>query len=297
LPNDQNILKNLVQNMKRRGSDPLRPLLDAYLLERDASETRYELDYHDLRERLRPGGRISPSDLCGCERAAVFKFIGVKGKRRISPDLQLIFDDGNWRHLKWQTTFHDMEAVLGRERFRVISTEAKVQFSDLYISGSLDNVLWLKPHPSNPGRKWVVDIKGINKAGFEFILRNDEPIEKHVKQLVTYEKAAEVPRGLLWYECKDNQSTKAFIVNADDSAWHEVEGWATSVVSFLERRRLPPMDPDCVQGNITYERCPYASQCYGSGLDKVELGRKVYRRFPGVDEAWEEGNRVASGDS
>jgi len=284
MPDDAAILKNLVRRMKARGSDPLRPLLDAYLIERGRANVRHTVAQFDMTPRPRRGGRFSPSDLCGCERAAAFKFVGVPGRRRVDPDQELVFDDGNWRHVKWQATFHDMEAVLGSERFRVISTERNVRVDEYCIAGSLDNVLWLQPS-ARPGKKWVVDIKGINDAGFNYVLREDAPIPHHVKQLVSYERAVGIPRGLLWYEDKNNQHTKAFIVRYDDDAWHEVTGWCTSVLSYLERGILPPMDEGCTHGTFLFEKCAYAALCYG-GQSVEQLRRLAYDSFDGVQTVW-----------
>lgn len=282
------ILSRLIKNMRDEEADPLRPLLDAYLIERNHAPERHVADTYDMAPYERPPGRFSPSDLGGCERAAAFRFLGVEARRRLDPDLELIFDDGNWRHLKWQAIFHDMEKVLGRSRFRVIHTEARVIFEDLYLDGSLDNVLYMKPVPDQPGNRWVLDIKGIRDAGFQQIVKRDEPIAKHVKQVVAYGRSIEVPRSLLWYENKDNQQTKAFVILDDEDTWREVEGWCTSVTSFMEQERVPPMDPDCNRGTIAYERCPYASHCYGS-MSETRLTELAYDRFESVDALWEAG--------
>lgn len=280
---DSAILAKLVRNMHRRGSDPLRPMLDAYLMERDASPVRYSGEV-DMAPRPRPPGCISPSSLCGCERQAAFKFIGVKGRRKLDPDQQLIFDDGDWRHHRWQFTFRDMEAVLGPERFKVISIEERVKYASLYIEGSLDALLRIE------GQRLLVDIKGINDAGFHYVLSRDEPIEAHVRQLVGYLRARRVAKGFLWYDNKNNQLTKAFMVNYDDGAWAQIEGWSESVVSYLRRRRLPPKHPECNRGTLFYGKCPYAMLCFGNRTD-AQVQREAFAEFPGVEEAWQERQR------
>lgn len=289
MPEDRKILATLVRNMKRRGSDPLRPLVDAYLIERVAAADRYETPPYSLRPPVRPGGRFSPSDLCGCERAAGFKFLGMESRKRINPDRELIFDDGNWRHLKWESIFHDMERVLGSDRCHVVAIETRVMFPELYVAGALDAILMLRPTARSPRLKWLIDIKGINSRGFQHIIRNDAPIDKHVKQVVAYLRATGCKRGLLWYENKDTQETKAFIVRDDDDAWLEVESWATAVIHALNQRWLPPMHPECVRGTLTFERCPYARHCFGA-VDDDDVRDLAYDGWQGIEAAWDQGH-------
>jgi len=291
MPSDGAILARLIKNMKRQGSDPLRPLLDEYLLKRDRMPVRHVVEAIDMAPPVRPPGRISPSGLGGCERQAVFIFVGAKGRKRIDPDQQLVFDDGTWRHHKWEATFQDMERVLGRDRFRVLAVEQRVEFPDLYVAGSLDVTVAIRL-PNGRWRKYVIDIKGINDVGFGFVLRNDAPIAHHVQQLVAYEKAVGIPRGLLWYENKNNQLTKAFVVREHDALWESVESWCTSVVSHLRRKRLPPMHPECQRGTFTFERCPFTALCYGKRTT-AQLTRYTFKNFADIDTAWQAGNEHA----
>lgn len=290
MSNDGAVLSKLLKRMKSSGSDPLRPLVDAYLLERERAPERHVTAPYDLTPPIRPPGRLSPSSLCGCERAAVFQFAGVKARRRIDPDMELIFEDGNWRHLKWGAIFADMERVLGRHRFRVISVEERVSYPDLFIAGSLDVTVWMRPSPNAKGRKWVIDIKGINDVGFQFLLKNNNAIQKHRKQVVTYCRSVGIPRGIIWYENKNNQQTLAFVVNYEEDDWHDVVAWATSVTSYLRRKRLPPLDAECNRGNFLYEKCPYSGLCYGGRHSNRQLQALTYDDFDSLEAVWARSN-------
>jgi hypothetical protein len=291
---DRKILASLVKNMSKRERDPLRPLIDAYLMERDASPERAVVGPFNMKPRARPGGRLSPSSLCSCERQAAFKFLGVQGRKRVNPDLSLIFDDGDWRHHKWQSMFRDMELVLGPERFRVLSIEQSVQYEDLYIAGSLDALLWVRPNPRRRGFKLLVDIKGINKFGFQKVLLEGKPLEHHPKQVIAYCRARGIARGYILYDNKDDQRTWGCMVYYGDAVWAEVEAWSTSVLGHLRRRRLPPMHPECTRGTLHYERCPWKELCFGK-MDKEEVTELAYRNFRSVDAAWRKGNRIVEG--
>lgn len=281
------ILNRIVKRMKKSEEDPLRPLLDAYFMRREASEARLDSVTLPIRSRPRPGGRLSPSALGGCQRAAVFQFVGIKGRKHIDPDSEAIFDDGNWRHHRWQTLFKDMEVVLGRQIFRLLEIEKSVSIPDLYVAGSLDATIWIK----NYGRL-VVDIKGINDAGYNRITINDEPLPKHVVQLITYEQARGVHRGMLLYENKNNQQVRTFLVHSTPEHWEEIRKWADFVIRSMERRRLPNKDVECQAGNFLFEKCPYSSLCYGQ-KDHEEIREIAYNKFPGVDVLWRRGHRIA----
>lgn len=278
------VLNKLIKNMQNRDADPLRPYIDEYLMQRDLSKNRYLEHTAPLVPRLRPGGRLSPSTIGGCERQAAFKFLGVEGKRKLDPDQELIFDDGNWRHHRWQATFFDMEAVLGPENFKVYSVEAAVTYPPLLIAGHSDALLKFD------NKRVVLDIKGIRDSGFNYVYQQGKPKTEHVDQLTSYMKAHKVNDGILFYENKDNQSNRAFEVKFSPERWLKIKVWCVSVLRQLNRKELPPKHPDCEQGNFLYDRCPYAQLCYGGKSDN-RIEKEVFVNFKGVKSSWKQGHQ------
>lgn len=275
------MLAKMVKRAKARKFDPLRPLLDEYLLTRAASSNRFlEPPFTDLTERPRPPGRISPSSVGGCQKRAAFKFLGAKGFTKIDPDLQLIFDDGNWRHLKWGWTFLDMEAVLGKEKFEVVSLEEDVSYRPLYVAGSLDAVVNIG------GKKWVVDFKGANLFSWNETYMKNEPKVDHIWQLILYMKARRVRRGMLVYENKNSQEIKVYVVEFNDDDWEEVTRWIKPVIKKLKDKRLPQMDHECTKGSRMEQQCPYSKWCYGGDSHQVQE-RKAYKNFDDIDSQHE----------
>lgn len=282
------ILSRLAKNMHKRDADPLSHLVDEYYLRRDAAPNRLTEYTISMRKRLRPGGRFSPSSLCGCRRQAAFKFVGMEGAMHIvDPEKLAIFEHGDWVHHKWQATFLDMEQVLGREEIKVRSVEGKVIIPELYIAGNSDADLRLEDE-----RNFIVDVKSINDRGFSYLFTTDEPIPEHVRQLTTYCKGKGRKYGLLWYENKNNQQTRAFVIRAENALWAEVMEWTEDVADMLDREQLPPMHPDCQQGNFLFDRCPYSGVCFSTKATPVRIQRRMYKNFEGVEAAWKEGNRA-----
>lgn len=289
---DSRILDNIVRSMQNSEDDPLTPLIDEYLLKRKLpkyANKRLKSITLDLEERPRPGGRLSPSSVCGCERQAAFKFLGVEGKARVDPDQELIFEDGHWRHHKWQTIFLDMEAVLGRNRFRVVCIEEPTITNSLYIAGHLDAEIKIKVN--GKWRRYVIDIKGANNFAFEKTYRDRTPNPTYVKQLISYMKARKCRRGILLFDSKNTNVYYCFMFLMNDKDWGEVSLWCKSVIGYLEDQKLPPRHPDCDNGTFLYNRCPYRAKCFGKTPDRV-IQREVYVNFPGVEALWEEGHAL-----
>jgi hypothetical protein len=282
---DEKVLDSLMRHMARVEQDPLTPLLDRYFLERDLSENRLDSYLVNMSHRPRPRGRLSPSRICGCKRQAAFAFVGMPARRVVDPDTQGIFDDGDWRHHRWQATFLDMEKVLGVKTFKVVSIEEGTFHEPLYIAGSMDAVVRIN------GELWVIDFKGINSWGFERVYREHEPHRAHVLQLISYMRARKIKRGILMYEHKDKNATKCFVVRFTPKAFEEVASWCTDVLTDIEEHELPPMALDCQAGTMLFEKCPWASVCFGEHSPS-QIRRRMYRDFPGIDEVWEEGKRI-----
>lgn len=284
MASDSKVIARLLKNMaEATEGEPLSEAIDTYLLTRDRSRRRLRRHVITMVPRHRPHGRLSPSSLGGCKREAVLKFLGVKGKRRVDLDLELIFEDGNWRHHKWQAIFLDMQKVLGRNKFRVVSFESDAILPDLFVAGSLD------VHIICDGKHYIIDIKGINDFGFKRVcIDTDAPMPKHVDQLTAYMKAKKVRRGIIMYENKDKNLLKSFLVMYDKKQWKQVTAWTDEVITALENERLPAKDHACNRGNFAYGRCQYAGLCYGK-LDSNELRSMAYEGFVDVQTSWDEG--------
>lgn len=289
---NERILSNLVKHLQNTEDDVLTPLVDEYLIKRnhpDHREKRLEEVKLDLRDRPRPGGRLSPSSICGCKRQAALKFLGVRGERKINPEQELIFDDGHWRHHKWGVIFMDMERVLGRHRFRVVRIERPIVIDDLMVAGHLDVEIKIKV-----GKKWrryIVDFKGANNFMFEKAYREHAPDPTYIRQLMTYMKARKCKRGILLYDSKDKNKFYAFHIAWDEKLWAEVQMWCEEIIDHLEDEKLPPMHEACDKGKFLYTRCQYKGICFGDDTPR-QIQRKVYKDFPGVTNLWEEGHAV-----
>lgn len=288
---ERRILANLVKHAQSEEEDPLTPLIDDYLLKREKPAYRhlriakYEIDTLD---RPRPPGRISPSNAGGCAKAAVFTFLGTQGRKRTDPDQEAIFEDGKWRHHKWGFMFLEMERFFPK-KFRVISIEENVSIKGLRIAGSLDATIEIKV--KGVWLRYVVDFKGANSYAYEDTYRTKKPNPRYVWQVITYIKARNEERGMLLFESKDKNRYFVFPIKMTDRKWAEVKLWTEGVLDHLERKKLPPRDPDCKNGLFLYNRCPFRDKCFGKLGDK-QVQREVFIDFPGVKQQWKLGKKM-----
>jgi len=279
------MLADMVKRLHSKELDPLRPLIDEYMIIRDTPKAKGRVRSHEISmvARARPGGRFSPSSIGRCDRQAILKFLGYKGSRKVNPDKELLFDDGNWRHHKWQALFRDMEAVFGDpEKFKVIDIEYFVHLDEWHVAGNLDVTLLIH------GKLYVIDIKGINRRGFDWINREDEPKDDAVRQLLAYMKAKGIEDGILLYDCKDTQRTKCFAVGFDTGHWKSAVAWLKEQHAHLKKRRMPPMHPDCKLGSSMADTCQFYKVCHVQKLSDEKLQRKAYKGFTSIDEVWAE---------
>jgi hypothetical protein len=290
---DVGILHSLIRNAKAKEKDPLTPLIDEYLIKRDLPKyqsRRVPVLEIPVIDRARPMGRLSPSSMCGCQRETIFRFTGVSGsRRRINPDMELIFDDGKWRHHKWGWIFKDMEAVLGKHRFRLIELEGRCLYPDMFIAGHLDALIRIKV--DGEWVRYIVDFKGANNWAFENVFRKGAPIDKHIYQLATYCMMRKIDRGILLYDNKNDQRYKVFPILMEAKHTAEILAWAREVIDSMEDEVLPPLDPECKGGTFLYERCRYTPLCYGT-MNDAELTNYAYSEFTSTTALWKRGMKI-----
>lgn len=289
---DRAILKSMIKHVKGASEDPLTALIDEYLVKRDRppyASRRLQSYEIDTRTMVRPPGRFSPSSLCGCQRQSALTFLGVGGRKKLDPDTELIFEDGHWRHHKWDYIFLDMEKVLGRKRFRVVSIEFEATFRNLFIRGHFDAHIQI--FVDGEWIDYIVDFKGANNWTWETSYRRRQPVHEHTLQILAYMKAKKVDRGLLLYDSKERSKFYVFPVTYTPDGWAEVQDWTRKVKTQVEEQKLPPMHPACDNGNFLANRCPFKGLCFGD-MSTRQIQRLAYRDFTSMDDLWDQGMEI-----
>jgi hypothetical protein len=189
-------------------------------------------------------GAFHPSQLYQCPRAQVYGYYDVPTVREFNPQLQNIFNDGHFRHLRWQVTL--LEAG--------ILTDVEVPVYDPVnrIEGSMDGV--------NTKENWMFELKGTSQ--FKQVQRNGA-LPAHIKQVHAYLFVSGIPEAIIMYEDKSNQQWHEITIHRDDKIIDEIKDILSELNYSIDNDQLPQRYADCEnQTGSTYNSCPYASVCH-----------------------------------
>ena len=189
-------------------------------------------------------GAFHPSQLYQCPRAQVYGYYDAPSTREFNPQLQNIFNDGHFRHLRWQITL--LEAG--------ILTDVEVPVFDPVrrIEGSMDGV--------NSNENWMFELKGTSQ--FKQIQQKGA-MPAHIKQIHAYLYASGIPEAIILYENKSSQEWLEISVQRDDSIIEEICDILDKLNNAIDTNTLPERYKDCEnKTGATYNACAYASICH-----------------------------------
>ncbi len=197
---------------------------------------------------------FSASGAFACERAQVFSYLGVGPPEIIDAQLQNIFNDGKWRHLRWQAAMlasgiiTDVEDPLTWPRKRMVGT--------MDGSGVVP-----EDHTRShwAGKEFGWELKGIST--FQFA-RLDAPLEKHLLQTDTYFLMSGFPLFVFIYEDKTTQAWKEFVVEPDKARLAEREKAISRLNQAVDTKTLPPQLVECAAqvGPLFNKECRYGGR-------------------------------------
>ena len=240
-------LKRLLQNRAINADKIITPRIDSWLLSNDGIVMSEELAVMmvSLMTNATGGDRhsafhASSSDLC--LRRQMFTFVDLPGaKRQYDSSLQNKFNDGHWRHMRWQAM--------------------------IMTAGILDEI---EVEVSNPGLRFVGHMDGIGtdddgKFGFElkgWSALVDQPKDYHLKQIQSYMMASGLDRFSLIYEHKSSQDWREFVIERDPVMIEEIIKDLEYLNERYEAEQLPDMLPMCKRerGDV-FKTCPYRDVC------------------------------------
>jgi hypothetical protein len=181
------------------------PLIREYTTRRgsiDPTKKIFEFLFTLISEESRDVKHFHASSAGTCKRAQLLSTNGFTYEQSIDVRLNHIFDDGKWRHLKFQAMFYDMGIL--------ISAEEKISLKAWHLVGSIDVRVKL---PNNPNV--IVELKGTNDYQFQILKRSGKPLEHHLYQVLCYMLATDTPLGIILYENKNTQELLEFVINPD----------------------------------------------------------------------------------
>ena len=278
------------KKIREQASDPnliLTPHINEWLSEKGDTHYTPEVLEKIVKQLSTPprdrSGSFSSSSSGYCLRRQVFGYLGIKPNVPIMPQLQLLFNDGKWRHLRWQAMLLDAGLL--------DSIEVPAYWEEKRSVGSMDGMGYTKDLPLRDDWKnktFGFELKGMYSRMFEQTKKQGHPPSKHNEQMQRYMlQHRELDMFIYIAENKDTQEWVEYVVEKNqrhiDSAVGEVELLNESVdmsvfparlpvcqekkdgkVFTTIRRGMPDMEPRAFEG------CPYGGTKSGSLCLKIE---------------------------
>jgi hypothetical protein len=157
---------------------------------------------------------IRPSQIHMCQRWIVGDILGVVPFEPKSAVQQRVLDNGSYVHKRILQKY--------LPRMGIVSHILDIKKGEVkpFIEISLkDENLWLKGSPdavilnSDNGLAYVFELKSMRDGEFRIL---EEAKGEHILQVQCYFYLTNIPQGILFYENKDNQQTKEFVVQKDE---------------------------------------------------------------------------------
>lgn len=180
-------------------------------------------------------GKFYPSSVGDCKRKIFYQMKGYPGKLRSGQNL-LVTENG--------TSFHNrMEDIFERMGI-MIAPELSLKDPELRISGRSDAIIYnfMKEENEPDGEiiklyrpatdkdaepelvyegpandVLIVEFKSIKSKGYNEYLPKTKPKKQHEMQLQLYFYLTGIRKGMVYYENKDNQSQKYFVVEYNEA--------------------------------------------------------------------------------
>lgn len=190
-----------------------------------------------------------------CVRRQQFQFIGLPQQRTLDAELQNKFNDGTWRHLRWQMML--LKAGLLTE------IEYPVYSKALNLRGSMDGRGVSKRYGN-----FGFELKGVGSLSFI----PEGPYPNHIYQIHSYFAAdSSLDVFSLVYEDKMTQRWKEFVIERDPVVMRAVRKELARLNRATAKKQLLPVFEECKYARgPTYRQCPYSGTCLTATWESAE---------------------------
>ena len=240
-------LKKHIKIAKR--NTKITPKLHAWLNNNDGIHVTTPSTWEKVIAILRPSegdrsGAFHPSQLYNCPRAQIFDYYGLEGQAEYNPTLQNLFNDGHYRHLRWQIMLLEAEII--------DDVEVKISIPEYRLVGSMDGI--------NTKEGWMFELKGTSQ--FSQVTKKGA-MPAHIKQVNAYLMASGLDSALVVYECKSSQQWVEIEVDKDQMIVDEITEILQELNDSIDTGRMPEILHDCKNKEGTeYNRCKHKDVCF-----------------------------------
>lgn len=203
--------------------------------------------------------RFGASSRGTCKREQVWKYLGMPTLRSVDPTLMNLFNDGTYRHIRWQL----MGMLAG------VFTDVEVAYTlpAYNLKVSLD--------AENREEGFGFELKGT--SAFTKVL--EEGIsERHMLQIHTCMLASGLEKWVYVAEDKRTQDWKEIVIDRDDDVMAQVKEELNALNDAIDDHKLPRPLPSCLrEKGEEFQGCPFSHRCIGQDY------------WPSEEGVWDEG--------
>ncbi|MCY9308831.1 Dna2/Cas4 domain-containing protein [Bacillus inaquosorum] len=227
------------------------------------------------KERVEQGrlGKFYPSSIGRCKRAVVYQMLGYPTKP-INGQSLLIMENGTGFHNRMEDIFEKMGIL--------VAPELSLKDEELRISGRSDAIIWnflkredeqddeeivlFDPNDSEKeiyrgpaNHILIVEFKSIKNKNYTKLPKS-KPKTAHEMQLQLYFYLTGIKKGIVYYENKDNQESKHYVVEYDEQLINQVKTDIKEILDYADRRELPEKEGNALDVMCRY--CDFRNLCH-----------------------------------
>lgn len=203
-------------------------------------------------------GRFGASSRGTCQRAQMWTYLGMPSRRLIEPETWNLFNDGKFRHLRWQ--------IMGIQSGALTHAEHPIRMKKYRLTSSVDGL--------NSYENFLFELKGDRYMArlMDGADAPDSVVSKHMLQVHTmflmtgWEKASYV------MEDKGSNDFRERVVYRDPALIQVVRRELEELNQHVEDRSLPDPLPACQAKEGPYRSCPFARPC----IERWERGNRYW---------------------
>lgn len=248
------------------------PRLNQYLLaHQDDPYPEWIADWVAMRLKLQPrdrSGSFSASAGATCLRRQELQFLGMPHSGAHDPRLQNIFDDGSWRHLRWQAMLMDAGILYtgdDPENPEPLGAEHPMQWRTKRLRGTADGYGYVPmnhPIPRWRGKKFGFELKGMNSFMYQRIMGKDSKDikDEHFAQTHNYFLMEDFDLFVIIYEDKSTQKWHEWVIEPDEDELLRRREDLVVLNDDVENQTLQPMLLSCKARRGEFDDCPFGTE-------------------------------------
>ena len=235
--------------------------------------------------------KFYPSSIGQSDHDIVLGMLGYVGKPLRGESI-MIFENG--------TSFHNRIEHIFEQMGIMIAPELGLKDEELHISGRSDAIIWnfLRDEDEEDGETielvdpdgtiiyegpenyvLLVEFKSIGENGFER-LRKSKPNDEHEDQLQLYFYLTGITKGIIYYENKNNQKSKEYIVERDDERIDKIVKRIRRLITMAENNEVP--EPEYTPGDFKGRFSRYIDIAFPN-MNPIEFS-DIYENVDSLDE-------------